>query len=259
MPKFFLILLTILFFISTSQAGVQQYGDDDYDYEEDNYNKKSDDKDEIADTTLYFNNLSVSQKNINAIKNAKDFAYVKTLDSLLKQEKEKKKKKKKEWEPKSDFLQNFFSNKILKIILWTAGIAFLLFILYRLFLADGLLKKTLAKSKPEELTIQEQGTDGNTNFDLLIAKALQNKNYRLAIRYNYLKSLNLLSKNELIQIAAEKTNYQYVREIRNYDYQNQFSGLTLHYEYIWYGEFDIDENLYKRIEDGFIKFNKNFN
>jgi len=84
---------------------------------------------------------------------------------------------------------------------------------------------------------------------------LQAGNYRLAVRYKYLQTLYKMAAKKMVELAADKTNYQYVREISNYNYQNEFAALTLNYEYVWYGEFEIEENIYKRIETGFSQFN----
>jgi hypothetical protein len=73
-----------------------------------------------------------------------------------------------------------------------------------------------------------------------------------------LKTLHLLAGRQWLQLAADKTNFQYVREIKQFELQNGFSKLTLHYEYVWYGEFAIDATQYSRIENDFHEFNKKY-
>ena len=83
--------------------------------------------------------------------------------------------------------------------------------------------------------------------DRLIAKAVTNKNYRLAIRYRYLQTLQMLAGNRLLQFSVDKTNYQYVNELRGKPYHNDFAAITLNYEYVWYGNFDISEDVYNKL------------
>lgn len=268
MLKLFFILCIFLLTGNNIYAGNKQVTYQDTTNIIDNYDVIEETDDEEAyqakpnidkiDTTLQFHNLTIHPDSIEALKNSEAFAYVKNLDSLLKAQQEKKKPKKENSQAKSNFLDNFFSSNVLKILLWGIGILLVLFLLYRLFLEDGIFKKPSAKSKLTLPEVEEENLHNSSNFDLLIEQAISKKNYRLAVRYNYLKSLHRLSDNGLLQIAADKTNYQYVREITNYEYQNYFSALTLHYEYVWYGEFNIDETIYRKMEMDFTKFNNKF-
>src|SRR5690606_7261386 len=52
------------------------------------------------------------------------------------------------------------------------------------------------------------------DLDALISDAIQQKNYRLAIRYQYLKTLKTLSKHQIIEWHYEKTNKDYENEIK---------------------------------------------
>lgn len=85
------------------------------------------------------------------------------------------------------------------------------------------------------------------DFDQLIANALKENNYRLATRYLYLKSLKTLAHNNLIDWHYDKTNSDYLNEIKDLQLKALFKRVSYIYEYVWYGEFPIDEE----------KFNKN--
>lgn len=85
------------------------------------------------------------------------------------------------------------------------------------------------------------------NFDVLTSKALQNKDYRLAIRFIYLKNLKLLSDKEIITWSANKTNYSYQYEISNNNLRNKFLESTLIFDYVWYGEFPVEEVRFSEI------------
>ena len=101
--------------------------------------------------------------------------------------------------------------------------------------------------------VEEDASD----TDSLLRNAIKNGNYRLAVRYLYLQSLKRLSERKYIEINTNKTNYEYVTEIRKHKFANEFASLTLQYEYVWYGEYPVDERLFEQIQNSFTRFTKN--
>lgn len=97
------------------------------------------------------------------------------------------------------------------------------------------------------------------NWEEEIKKALLNGEYRLAVRYQFLSTLKSLSKNDLIIWKAEKTNYDYVNEIKDDQVKSNFSELSKLYEAIWYGNFPILQEEYASIGQDFEQFNSFFN
>ena len=208
-----------------------------------------------VDTTVYYNQLEVPADSIKAWKNLKAFGYVSYLDSLLKAQKENKKKAQKYETPSGPgALDRLLSSPGLKVILWMLAALFIGFIIYKLFLTEGAFRKktTASKMAPE---VEEEIITQESDFEKLIRLALQSGNYRLAVRYQYLQTLHKLAAKNIIELAADKTNNNYVRELTNKNYQQDFAALTLNYEYVWYGEFAIDENIYRRLATDFLQFN----
>jgi hypothetical protein len=72
-----------------------------------------------------------------------------------------------------------------------------------------------------------------------------------------LKTLKNLSDKEIISFAAEKTNHDYLAEMKHHRYFEDFSKLTRDYEYVWYGKFFIDKEPYQKLKKDFNFFNKN--
>ena len=213
---------------------------------------------EITDTSLYLNNLYFPDDSMRQWKNLNEFAYAKYLDSLLKDKNDKQKKKLENSTGFSvpGFLDRLLASSVLKILLWTVTGLFILFILYRLFLAEGVFKRASKTNQHAGAEVEEEVITTESDFDALINQALQNGNYRQAVRYQYLKTLHNLAGKNFIELAPDKTNFQYVGEIKNREYQNDFAALTLNYEYVWYGEFAIEKNRYQKIEMNFISLNK---
>jgi hypothetical protein len=76
----------------------------------------------------------------------------------------------------------------------------------------------------------------------------RNKNYRLCIRYYYLWLLKVLNDNKTIVFDIEKTNTDYLNEIKDSQLKQKFSYLSYIYNYCWYGEFDITEEDFYKVE-----------
>lgn len=92
------------------------------------------------------------------------------------------------------------------------------------------------------------------DFKTLIASAENSNNYRLAVRYYYLWLLKTLSEAEVIDYDVEKTNSDYYLEIENKETKEEFSYTSYLYNYIWYGEFDIDNLQFQKAKDAFTHF-----
>jgi hypothetical protein len=210
-------------------------------------------EDEPADTSLYKNELNLSYDSIKNWRNLKEYAYTKYLDSLLKNIKPKEVKEPPR--PRTSLFNGLLNSNIVTVLLWTVAIAFVLFILYRLFLAEGVFKRK-PKSVKAEAEVEEEIITNESDFDALIRQALQSGNYRQAVRYQYLRTLHLMAGKSMVQLAPDKTNFQYVSELANRSHQQPFAALTLNYEYVWYGEFEIDKNIYDKIDSNFRGFNQ---
>ncbi len=211
---------------------------------------------EKPDTSLYLNELLISTDSVAAWKKRKEFAYMNNIDSLLKARANKKKDVPSATPAGRGFFNNILNSSFLQFFFWTAALAFVLFIVYRLFLAEGVFKLRTMTIKNGDAEVEEEIINEETDFDAMIRQALQNNNHRQAVRYQYLRTLHTLAGKKFITLSPDKTNYQYVRELSNRDHQNDFASLTLNYEYVWYGEFSIDQILYQKIETGFTNLNK---
>ncbi|MGI4749480.1 MAG: DUF4129 domain-containing protein [Janthinobacterium lividum] len=93
------------------------------------------------------------------------------------------------------------------------------------------------------------------SFEAEIEKAISNRNYRLAVRLLYLNCLKKLSDAGAIKWQADKTNLAYLQEIKNPEQQQKFGLLTRQFEYVWYGDFKVDQENFQQIETSFQQFN----
>ena len=91
------------------------------------------------------------------------------------------------------------------------------------------------------------------DFNTIITKAKNEKNYRLATRYYYLWLLKSFSDRNIIEWDIEKTNGDYINEISNVELKSEFQFLSYVYEYSWYGEFDLTQTDFEKTETAFLK------
>jgi len=142
----------------------------------------------------------------------------------------------------------------LKYLVIILGISAIIFFILKMAGIDmfGLFRN---KSKKADLPYSESLENiHEIDFDSEIEKAVNQHNYRLAVRLLYLKSLKQLSDASLIDWQPDKTNSAYIDELNNPEQQGTFRTLTHQFEYVWYGEFPIDGNVFDRINFMFQKF-----
>jgi hypothetical protein len=212
-------------------------------------------EEEELDTTLYKNNLYLPFDSVKSWKNLKDYAYTRYLDSLL-QNKKQEVQQPVQRKSQQGILNRLLGSGFISALLWILAIAFVLFIIYRLFLAEGVFQRRSKAAIATDAGVEEELITRESDFDALIRQALQNGNFRQAVRYQYLRTLHSLANRNFIELSPDKTNFQYVQEIANHNHRQDFAALTLNYEYVWYGEFDIEKDIYQKIENGFINLNR---
>ena len=143
----------------------------------------------------------------------------------------------------------FFVGKGGKPLAYTFYIVILFVFIFILSKLLGFKYQTLflrsRKIKGNKLDIFEEDIHG-INFNNVIEEAEKNKNYRRAIRFLYIKHLKLLADNELIDWQIGKTNKDYEKEMKDSKYFLQHKHLSVIYEHIWYGEFNIERLQYKK-------------
>lgn len=147
------------------------------------------------------------------------------------------------------------------IAIKTAGVILFLLVIYFIFRA--ILNKegqwVFGKSSDKNI-IPVTDIESNihaVNFRSLISSAEENNNYRLAIRYYYLWLLKDLTAAELIDYDVEKTNSDYYNELISPVVKEEFSYTSYLYNYIWYGEFNVDKEQFTKAKKSFIGFLKN--
>jgi len=108
---------------------------------------------------------------------------------------------------------------------------------------------------PETLLSDDEELIQREDLDQLIDQAIAASNYRLAVRFYYLRVLQKMSTQDLIDWQVQKTNHEYIFEIEDLNLRNQFRKVTDIYDYIWYGNFEVDETAFAKAKSSFTQLN----
>lgn len=113
------------------------------------------------------------------------------------------------------------------------------------------------ESKQVEFNFSDLEEDLNKiDFEARISKALSENDFRLAIRWHYLKILELMNTKNLISWEAHKTNIDYIREMDRSLFSNAFRRISRIYEYAWYGRYEINAAQFGNMETPFRDLEK---
>jgi hypothetical protein len=193
--------------------------------------------------------LYIPEDTLEAIKNRKEYIYMKNLDSLLRNLNINMKE-----EPQEDPSKSIFDIAIIKLLIWGLAIFGVLFMLYHLFAGQ---QRLFAGNKRLETEEEDLGSDEKKTSPLILSQqAAARGDYRQAVRYNYAYILQLLNEKEYIRFQPQKTNDQYLKEVRQKPLSSDFGTITLQYEYVWYGDFTLNREQYESVAGGYRNFIK---
>lgn len=111
----------------------------------------------------------------------------------------------------------------------------------------------------DKLIHEDDDNIEDIDFDNLLKRAISNDNYRLAIRYYYLILLKKLAIKKYIEYHKDKTNSEYLFELKSKQIKKEFSYLSYIYSYVWYGEFHVNEQKFNVIENKYKSFINSIN
>ncbi len=95
----------------------------------------------------------------------------------------------------------------------------------------------------QEYEVEEENIH-EIEFDKDIKDAEAAADYRRAVRLRFLKVLKNLSDNGLIYWDPNKTNHQYIYEVKGTDIHTRFVKCVNIFDNVWYGEYPIDVHYY---------------
>lgn len=147
---------------------------------------------------------------------------------------------------------------VLQILMYAVLGIIIIIVIYFIFKSAGGIsfgreKRNISYDSSDESGEEDLEEIGNNNFEQLISKAKSEQDYRKAVRYYYLWVLQKLTDRNLIKWHREKTDFDYLQELKNHSIKEDFSTNTYIYDYTWYGnfqlnskEFELAENIFQR-------------
>ena len=160
------------------------------------------------------------------------------------------KKEKTRW-----LLQDWFAQEWFRGLLWALITISFVAVLFLFLLKSNI---QLFRKAPVVIQTGEEVPLSKDIFSIAYEAELQNavaqKNFRLAVRLHYLQTLALLAGKGLLQYKEESTNSDYLLQLYNTPHYALFKKLTLHFEYAWYGQFEVGPDAYRNIETDFTNF-----
>lgn len=203
----------------------------------------------VQDTTKYVKSINYTKQrnykeNLKQKYNNKDFIYVE----------EEIKEQKPSTPPNLKFLK-IIASFLQTIFPFLLG-GFVVFIILKLVLGAELNFFNFKKGnkKVAEKLIYEEDDIHEIDLENLLKNAIENTNYRLAIRYHYLLILKDLSSKKLIDYHKDKTNTEYKFELEKGEVRDAFSYLSYIYTYVWYGEFSIEATDFYQVQAKYVSF-----
>lgn len=144
----------------------------------------------------------------------------------------------------ADFLAWFFGN----ILGYAVLIGLVILLIWIILKNTSLSRLSMNSSKQPDGFLNIDSSDELTalDFDQLISESLNKGDLRSAIRYSFLKALQILELTKRIQWNKEKTNHEYSRELGQSD-QRVYGRILNVYEYVWYGEFPPSDEIFSRV------------
>lgn len=210
---------------------------------------------ELFDTALVSQIRYISKDSLALLKKDKGYYYQNWIDSALRAEQEAElHRKRKDIDTDIGFdLSGFY--RALKYITAALLLAVLVLVIIRFIRKDLPLRRN-RKNIATEIPVEE--TPSADQYESKIREAVGQQDFRLAIRYLHLQTLQRLADKKIIQLGSNKTNSEYVQEVRSRAplVATEFSQLNRNYEYAWYGEYPVTMQAYESLEARYKKLQR---
>jgi len=148
---------------------------------------------------------------------------------------------------------SLFRNKIVQWILFLGIIGVILYGIYILAKENNFRwlswSSIQAGNGDDESALKE-----SVDFEQAIIKYQSEGNYRMAIRYMYLRVIRSATDKNIIQIRESSTNSDIVSAFGSNDLASEFRYLATAYEYIYFGEIHFSLEVFELLKKRFDVF-----
>ena len=150
-----------------------------------------------------------------------------------------------------------YKNKDLTILVFKilCGLVVLVVLYFAIRILMNHRSKWFFNKKNETIDLDINNTEQliqYADFEQLISESEKKGDTRQSIRLYYLWLLKDFKDHQLIVWLPEKTNADYLSELKEETLRKKFSYLSYLYNYIWYGEFSIGDQDYISARKAFL-------
>lgn len=146
-----------------------------------------------------------------------------------------------------DWLFETITSPIGKLIAILFIISLLMFMILRLMNGRSMNGKEKIPSQNAIFWENPEEIPEESDMEKFLKHAFESADYKTSVRILYLIIISNLNENNWINWKKDKTNRDYLNEMRASNYYNGFRDLTLIYEVIWYGDKNISRNEFTRL------------
>ncbi|HTB25887.1 MAG TPA: DUF4129 domain-containing protein [Puia sp.] len=184
----------------------------------------------------------VSQRQVNSYLKNPDYAYANEPDYW-----------RQESPPNPGIFTKLFGSRLFQWIIFILFAGIFLYGIYQLAKENNLRwlkRRSIQNNSSKEVSVFNEETD----YDVLIHKYQLEENYRLAVRFMYLRLIRTIRDRGNIQIRDSSTNAEIAHAFATHPGGDDFRYLATAYEYIYYGEFIPQKDLFNRLKNRFEDF-----
>ena len=138
---------------------------------------------------------------------------------------------------------SFIFSGVGRFIFWLLVILVLAYVVYQIFKGDVSFVLSKKVKEKVEVSIEQLSAEDllSADWEAKTEKAVQAGDKRLATRYVFLRTIQLLHQQQHIHYSIDKTNYDYYRAIEKPELKALYKQLLMRYEYAWFGYFAVSE------------------
>lgn len=143
-----------------------------------------------------------------------------------------------------------------KTVLLILTIGALLFILYLI------LKNIRPSNSKISVDVEDEWNPTvvtKSELELKLEKAVMGNDFRECVRIHFMFILKELITNNIIDWKPEKTNYDYVTEVRKSKGYDGFEECVRIYDLVWYGDYEIALQDYNRLKPALENYYQSLN
>ncbi|MFN8863841.1 MAG: DUF4129 domain-containing protein [Flavobacteriales bacterium] len=151
-------------------------------------------------------------------------------------------------------LNRFFTSPLGKTMMLFLIIGILAYTLFRLLTRARVNKDQRIQADLAYFLEHLDESFEESDMDRMLRLALEATDHKTAVRILYLRLLQLLHLQRWIVWKKDKTNRDFLNEMRMHEGYRAFRTLTLAYEIVWYGDTEITRYDFDRLNALFAEF-----